>query len=152
MCLFPLEPPSWEELRNHWFKGSNHSVRELGSQARGQAQAPLVGAPSPNCWTNTQPWNPGNNINRSEASQRSSSQHQDPALSNCLQTPVLDVSGQATSKTGIQHYPSKKKKKHKKNMTQTKEQGKNLQDQINEDEIGNLPEKEFRVKIGRAHV
>ena len=30
-------------------------------------------------------------------------------------------------------------------MLQTKEQGKNLQDQINEDEIGNLSEKEFRV-------
>ena len=30
-------------------------------------------------------------------------------------------------------------------MLQTKEQGNNLQDQINEDEIGNLPEKEFRV-------
>ena len=28
-----------------------------------------------------------------------------------------------------------------------KEQGKNLQDQINEDEIGNLPETEFRVMI-----
>ena len=34
-----------------------------------------------------------------------------------------------------------------KNILQTKEQGKNLQDQINEDEIGNLPEKEFRVMI-----
>ena len=32
-------------------------------------------------------------------------------------------------------------------MLQTKEQGKNLQDQINEEEIGNLPEKEFRVMI-----
>ena len=32
-------------------------------------------------------------------------------------------------------------------MLQTKEHGKNLQDQINEDEIGNLPEKEFRVMI-----
>ena len=32
-------------------------------------------------------------------------------------------------------------------MLQTKEQGKNLQDQINEDEISNLPEKEFRVMI-----
>ena len=32
-------------------------------------------------------------------------------------------------------------------MTQTKEQGKNLQDQINEDEIGNLPEKETAVMI-----
>ena len=30
-------------------------------------------------------------------------------------------------------------------MLQTKEQGKNLQDQIDEDKIGNLPEKEFRV-------
>ena len=28
-----------------------------------------------------------------------------------------------------------------------KEQGKNLQDQINEEEIGNLPEKEIRVMI-----
>ena len=37
--------------------------------------------------------------------------------------------------------------KQQKNMLQTKEQGKNLQDQINEDKIGNLPEKEFRVMI-----
>ena len=28
-----------------------------------------------------------------------------------------------------------------------KDQGKNLQDQINENEIGNLPEKEFRVMV-----
>ena len=34
-----------------------------------------------------------------------------------------------------------------KNMSQIKEQGKILQDQINEEEIGNLPEKEFRVMI-----
>ena len=34
-----------------------------------------------------------------------------------------------------------------KNISQMKEQGKNLQDQINEEEIGNLPEKEFRVMI-----
>ena len=33
------------------------------------------------------------------------------------------------------------------NIGQTKEQGKNLQDQINEEEIGNLPKKEFRVLI-----
>ena len=32
-------------------------------------------------------------------------------------------------------------------MLQTKEQGKNLQDQTNEDKIGNLPEKQFRVLI-----
>ena len=35
----------------------------------------------------------------------------------------------------------KKKMKRQKSMLQTKKQGKNLQDQINEDEIGNLPEK-----------
>ena len=34
-----------------------------------------------------------------------------------------------------------------KNMSQMKQQGKNLKDQINEEEIGNLPEKEFRVTI-----
>ena len=32
-------------------------------------------------------------------------------------------------------------------MLQTKEQGKNLQDQINGDKTGNLSEKEFRVMI-----
>ena len=32
-------------------------------------------------------------------------------------------------------------------MLQTKVQGKNLQDQINKEETGNLPEKEFRVMI-----
>ena len=32
-------------------------------------------------------------------------------------------------------------------MSQMKEQGKILQDKINEEEMGNLPEKEFRVKI-----
>ena len=32
-----------------------------------------------------------------------------------------------------------------KNMSQMKEQSKNLQDQMNEEEMGNLPEKEFRV-------
>ena len=32
-------------------------------------------------------------------------------------------------------------------MSQMKEHSKNLQDQINEEETGNLPEKEFRVVI-----
>ena len=32
-------------------------------------------------------------------------------------------------------------------MSQMKEQSKNQHDQINEEEIGNLPEKEFRVMI-----
>ena len=78
----------------------------------------------------------------------SSSQHQDLALSNCLQTPVLDVTGQTMSKTGIQHHPSKKKKKkNKKICYRPRSKVKNLQDQINEDEIGKLPEKEFRVMI-----
>ena len=33
------------------------------------------------------------------------------------------------------------------NMLQMKEQGKNLKDQINEEEIGNICEKEFRVTV-----
>ena len=37
--------------------------------------------------------------------------------------------------------------RQQKNMLQTKEQGKNLQDQISEEKIGNLPEKEFKVMI-----
>ena len=37
--------------------------------------------------------------------------------------------------------------KWQKNMSQMKEQGKNLQDQINEEEIANRPEKDFRVMI-----
>ena len=37
--------------------------------------------------------------------------------------------------------------RQQKNMSQMKEQGNNLQDQLNEEEIGNLPEKEFRVMI-----
>ena len=35
--------------------------------------------------------------------------------------------------------------RQQKNISQMKEQGKNLQHQINEEEIGNLLEKEFRV-------
>ena len=34
--------------------------------------------------------------------------------------------------------------RQQKNMSQMKKQGKNLQDKINEEEVGNLPEKEFR--------
>ena len=122
------------------------SLQDLGSQAGGQARAPVVVALSPNRWTNREPQTLGN-INLSKASQRSSSQHQDLALSNCLQTPVLYVSGQTTSKTGIQHHPSKNKKNETTKKYVTKEQGKNLQDQINENKIGNLTEKEFRVMI-----
>ena len=43
------------------------------------------------------------------------------------------------------HKSNKKKMIWQKNMSQMKEQGKNLQDQINEEETGNQPEKEFRV-------
>ena len=39
--------------------------------------------------------------------------------------------------------------RQEKTMSQTKEQGKNLQDQINEEEIVNLPKKEFRVMIAK---
>ena len=37
--------------------------------------------------------------------------------------------------------------RQQRNMLQTKEQHKNPQEQLNEEEIGNLPEKEFRVMI-----
>ena len=39
------------------------------------------------------------------------------------------------------------KMRRQRNMIQMKEQDKNPQDEINEEEIGNLPEKEFRVMI-----
>ena len=39
-------------------------------------------------------------------------------------------------------------RKHR-NMLQMKEQGKNPPDQTNEEEIGSLPEKEFRGMIGK---
>ena len=105
----------------------------------------MVGELSPNHWLNREPQTPENS-NRSEASQRPSSQHQDQALPDCLQTTVLDASGQTTSKTAIHPHPSKNTRQQK-NMLQTKEQGKNLQDQINEDKIGNFPGKEFGVMI-----
>ena len=123
-------------------------MQDLGSQAGSQAEAPAVGAPSLNHWTNREPQGPGN-INWSEVSQRSSSQHQDPALPNSLQTPVLEASDQTTSKTGTQSHSLKKIIiiRQQKNMSQKKEQGKNLQDQINEEEICNLPEKQFKAMI-----
>ena len=39
------------------------------------------------------------------------------------------------------------KMRRQRNMFHTREQGKNTQNQINEEEIGSLPEKEFRVMI-----
>ena len=49
-------------------------LQHHGSQARD----PVAGTPSPNPWTNRKPQTPGN-INRSEFTQRFSSQYQDPA-------------------------------------------------------------------------
>ena len=124
-----------------FFFATPHTLCDLGSRARCRAKAPVVGAQSANHWTNREPQTPGN-IHRSEVSRRSSSQHQDPALPNSLQTPGLEASGQTTSKTGTQSHSWKKTKmRQQKSMSQMKEQGKNLQDQINEEEIGNLPEK-----------
>ena len=37
--------------------------------------------------------------------------------------------------------------KRQRNIAQMKEQGRNSQDQINEEEISNLPEREFRIMI-----
>ena len=74
------------------FFATPHGLRDLGSQAQGWAEDPVVGAPSLNHWTNREPQTPGN-INQSEVSRSSSSQQQDPALPNSLQTPVLEASG-----------------------------------------------------------
>ena len=41
----------------------------------------------------------------------------------------------------------KEREREQKNIAWMKKQSKNLQDQINEEEIGNLPKKEFRVMI-----
>ena len=55
---------------------------------------------------------------------------------------------QAKQPVKQEHNPTHKKKmRWQKNMSQMKEQGKNLQHQINEEEIGNLPEKEFRIIV-----
>ena len=75
------------------------------------------------------------NINSGEISRRSTFQHQDLALPNSLQTPVLETLGQIISKTGTQSHPKKEKKRQEKNILQTKEQGKNLQNQIYEEKI-----------------
>ena len=80
-----------------------NNLQDLDSQAQGWMEAPVVGAPSPNHWTNREPQTP-RNIHQSENSQSFSSQHQDPALPNSLQTPVLEPSGQRTSKTGTQSH------------------------------------------------
>ena len=54
------------------------------------------------------------NINQSDVSQRSASQHQDLALSNCLQPPLLETSGQTTSETRMQSHTSKIERNNKK--------------------------------------
>ena len=82
---------------------------DIGSRAQGQAEVPALEAPSPNDWPHREPQTPGN-IHRSEVPRIYSSQHQDPALPNSLQTPVLEASGQTTSTTGTQSHSLKKKK------------------------------------------
>ena len=77
----------------------------LDSQARNQAWAPVMGAPS--CWTTREVQAPGN-INWCAFSLRSSSQHQDRAWPNYLQGPILDASGQTINKTGTQPYYQQK--------------------------------------------
>ena len=98
-----------------------------------------------------------------------SPERQDPAQPTRTQAPVPSIRKptQATepaSTTGGRHHKQwelqtcslqKGDAKHSKlnkmrrqrSMQQMKEQGKNLPDQTNEEEIGSLPEKEFRVMI-----
>ena len=105
----------------------------------------MAGVPHSAPWTNREPHTSGN-ANQSEVSWKAPSQHQDPALPNPLQM-VLNASGHTSSKTGTQSHllPHQTKWNDKKDFT--KDQGKNLQDQINEKEIGNPHEKEFRVMM-----
>ena len=81
------------------------SLQTLGSPARGRAWASGVGVLSPGCWTAREFLGPGN-INWHAHSWWYPYQHQDPALLNCLQAPVLDTSCQTTSKTGTQPHLS----------------------------------------------
>ena len=96
-------------------------------------------------------------------------ERQDPASSNKTQAPVPSTRKatqptESTLATGGRHQkqgelqtcclqkgdpkPSKlSKMRRQRNRQQTKEQGKNPPDQTNEEEIGSLPEKEFRVMI-----
>ena len=115
---------------------------EHGCSAKNQAWAPVMGALSLNCLINRDCQAPAN-INWGGVPQRSTSQHQDLALHNYLEIPLMETSGQIASKTGRQSQPSKRKKKwdDKKHILQAKKQGKRLQDQISEEEIGNLSEK-----------
>ena len=87
-CCFFFFPPWYAICMAPWFTGW------------GSGLASMVGALSPNHQSNREPQTT-ENINSCEFSPRSSSQHQDLAPTNCLQAPVLDASGQKTSKTGI---------------------------------------------------
>lgn len=129
------------------FFGVLCSLWALDSWARDQAWAPMVASPSSNYWANrdTQtPWN----ISWSEVPWRSTSQHLDPVLPNCLQTPVLEFSGQTISERGTWSHPHTQPQK---DMTQIcywrRNKVKKLQDHTNEEETGILPEEEFKVRI-----
>ena len=50
-------------------------------------------------------------------------------------------------KGNLKHNKLKKKMKRQRNTTQMKEQTRNTEVQINEEEIGKLPEKQFRMMI-----
>ena len=52
-------------------------------------------------------------------------------------------------KGDLKHNKFKKKMKWQTNTTQMKEQTRNTEVQINEEEIGKLPEKEFRIMVGK---
>lgn len=81
---------------------------------------------------------------RSEFTQKLSSQYQDPAQPTACKLQCWTP--QAKQPARQEHSPTHQKKRDDKNMVQTKEQcSRNLQDKINEEETGNLPEKEFRV-------
>ena len=124
------------------FSATLHCLQDLGSWARGQAWVLMLGVPSPNYWTNREHQNPGD-MNQSKVSWRATAQHWDPALPNCLEFPVLETSGQTTRR----QEPIKKKKRHDKKLCYRWKTKVKTCILIHEEEIGNLPEKEFRLMI-----
>ena len=143
MLLF-CPPPSFYFIFfcTWWLPGSQFMGWRLGlSSCRGSSLDLLV-----QVWTAglTENVRPQVNINQSEVSQRSTSQYQDLALPSLLQTPLLETSVKTTNKTGTQSHPSRNETTI--NTLQMKEQGKHIQDQIHEEGIGNLSEKELSIK------
>ena len=151
LCYCSASPPPFFSLFL-FFSSTLHSLWDPGSRARYQALAPEAGVLSPNCWNNRRCQAP-RNINQSETSHRYWYSH---INTNTWLYPTackLHAGNlrRNNNKTGTQSHPLKKTKtkhgKTKKICYRWRSKVNKLQDQINEEEIGNPSEKEFRVMI-----